>query len=65
MAHPDVKLVVMDSVAFHFRHAFQVRTLAADAIRNHGFYRLGNLERAVGAKIILQLSFASSSAPWF
>eukprot|EP00752_Nemacystus_decipiens_P005333 g4837.t1 len=23
VAHPDVKLVVMDSVAFHFRHAFQ------------------------------------------
>lgn len=22
--HPEVKLVVMDSVAFHFRHAFQV-----------------------------------------
>ncbi|CAN0411615.1 unnamed protein product, partial [Scytosiphon promiscuus] len=22
-AHPEVKLVVMDSVAFHFRHAFQ------------------------------------------
>lgn len=22
--HPEVKLIVMDSVAFHFRHAFQV-----------------------------------------
>ncbi|CAN0008599.1 unnamed protein product, partial [Sphacelaria rigidula] len=39
-AHPEVKLVVMDSVAFHFRHAFQARAGRDMSVRTRMLSRM-------------------------